>query len=59
MNTAAAATAAKSHQSCPTLYDPIDGSLPGSTIPAILQARVLEWVGSAFSKINTTICKTD
>ena len=35
--------AAKSLQSCPTLCDPIDGSPPGSPIPGILQARVLEW----------------
>ena len=41
---AAAAAAAKSLQSCPTLCDPIDGSPPGSPIPGILQARVLEWV---------------
>ena len=38
-----------SHQSCPTLCDPIDGSPPGSPIPGILQARVLEWVAIAFS----------
>ena len=38
------AAAAKSLQSCPTLCDPIDGSPPGSAIPGILQARVLEWV---------------
>ena len=31
-------------QSCPTLCDPIDGSPPGSPVPGILQARVLEWV---------------
>ena len=37
----AAATAAKSLQSCPTLCDPIDGSPPGSPIPGILQARTL------------------
>ena len=37
-----AATAAKLLQSCPTLCDPIDGSPPGSPIPGILQARVLE-----------------
>ena len=42
-----AAAAARSHQSCPTLYDPIDISPPGSPIPGILQARTLEWV--AFS----------
>ena len=39
-----AAAAAKSHQSCPTLCDPIDGSSPGSPFPGILQARTLEWV---------------
>ena len=41
---AAAAAAAKSLQSCPTLCDPIDGSPPGSAVPGILQARTLEWV---------------
>ena len=44
-----AAAAAKSHQSCPTLCDPMDGSLSGSSIPGILQARILEWVATAFS----------
>ena len=44
INLAAAAAAAKSLQSCPTLCDPIDGSPPGSPIPGILQARTLEWV---------------
>ena len=39
---AAAAAAAKSIQLCPTLCDPIDGSPPGSSIPGILQARILE-----------------
>ena len=38
------ATAAKSLQSCPTLCDPIDRSPPGSPIPGILQARILEWL---------------
>ena len=47
---AAAATAAKSLQSCETLWDPIDGSAPGSPIPEILQARTLEWVAISFSK---------
>ena len=47
--TAAAAAAAKSLQSCPTLCDPIDGSPPGSSIPGILQARTLEWVAISFS----------
>ena len=45
----AAAAAAKSLQSCPTLCDPIDGSPPGSPFPGILQARTLEWVAISFS----------
>ena len=45
-----AAAAAKSLQSCPTLCDPIDGSLPGSSVPGILQARILEWVAISFFK---------
>ena len=40
----AAAAAAKSLQSCPTLCDPIDGSPPGSPVSGFLQARILEWV---------------
>ena len=36
-------------QLCLTLYDPIDGSLLGSPIPGILQARTLEWVAISFS----------
>ena len=44
-----AAAAAKSLQSCPTLCNPIDGSLPGSPIPGILQARTLEWAVISFS----------
>ena len=44
-----AAAAAKSIQLCPTLCDPIDGSLRGSAIPGILQARPLEWVAISFS----------
>ena len=47
-STAAAAAAAKSLQSCPTLCDPIDGSPPGSPVPGILQARTLEWVAISF-----------
>ena len=43
------AAAAKSLQSCPTLCDPIDGSPPGSAIPGILQARILECIAIAFS----------
>ena len=42
------AAAAKSLQSCPTLCDPIDGSLLGSAVPGILQARTLEWVAISF-----------
>ena len=45
----AAAAAAKSLQSCPTLCNPIDGSPPGSPVPGILQARTLEWVAISFS----------
>ena len=45
------AAAAKSLQSCPTLWDPIDGSLPGSPVPGILQARVLEWGAIVFSDL--------
>ena len=48
----AAAAAAKSLQSCPTLCDPRDDSPPGSPIPGILQARTLEWV--AISGIPST-----
>ena len=44
-----AAAAAKSLQSCPTLYDPIDGSPSGSPIPGIRQARTLVWVAISFS----------
>ena len=36
-------------QLCPTLRDPIDCSLPGSSAHGIFQARVLEWGASAFS----------
>ena len=43
---------AKSLQSCPTLCDPIDGSLPGSPVPGILQARTLEWVTISFSNVG-------
>ena len=44
-------TAAKSLQWCPTLCDPIDGLLPGSSIPGILQARTLEWVSIFFCNV--------
>ena len=45
----AAATAAKSLQSYPTLCNPIDGSPPDSAVPGILQARILEWLAISFS----------
>ena len=48
------AAAAKSLQSCPTLCDPIDGSPPGSSVPGILQARILEWVAISFSKMQSS-----
>ena len=43
-----AAAAAASLQSCPTLWDPIDSSSPGSPVPRILQTRILEWVAISF-----------
>ena len=46
----AAATAAKTLQSYPTLCDPIDGSPLGSAVPGILQARTLKWVVISFYK---------
>ena len=45
----AASAAAKSLQSCPTLCDPIEGSPSGSSVPGILQARILECVVISFS----------
>ena len=45
----AAAAAAKSLQLCPTLCDPIHCSSPGSSVPGILQAGILEWVAISFS----------
>ena len=45
--------AAKSLQSCPTMCDPLDGSPPGSPVPGILQARILEWVTIAFSRTSS------
>ena len=44
------AAAAKSLQSCPTLCDPVDCSLPGFFVLGILQARILEWVTISFSR---------
>ena len=49
-------------QSCPTLSDPMDCSLPGSSVHGIFQARVLKWGATAFSKlyikrdINLSVC---
>ena len=44
------AAAAKLLQSCPTLCNPIYSSPPGSSVPGILQARILEWVAISFSR---------
>ena len=49
MSPVLAAATAKSHQSCPSLCDPIDGSPPGSPVPGILQARTLACVAISFS----------
>ena len=53
---AAAAAAAKSLQSCPTLCDPIDGSPPVSAVSGILQARTLERVAISCSSLSLTNC---
>ena len=63
IETCAAAAAAASLQSCPTLCDPIDGSPPGSPVPGILQARTLERVAISFSnawkwKVKVKTCPT-
>ena len=50
---AVAAAAAKLLQSCPTLCDPVDRSPSGSSVPGILQVRILEWVAISFSKAVT------
>ena len=54
LKNSSAAAAAKSLQSCPTLCDPIDGSPPGSSVPGILQAKILEWVAISFSKNSSS-----
>ena len=46
-------------QSCPTLSDPMDCSLPGSSVHGILQARALEWVAIAFSGKAATVVLDD
>ena len=51
--TSAAATA-KSLQLYPTLCDPIDSSPPGSPVPGVLQARILEWVSNLNYPPNTS-----
>ena len=53
---AATAAAAKSLQSYPTLCDPIEGSQPGSSVPGILQARILKWVAVSFSNACMHAC---
>ena len=45
-----ACVCAQSFQSCPTLCDPMDYSLLGSSVRGILQARILEWVAISFSR---------
>ena len=40
-------------QSCPTLYNPMDCSLPGSSVHGILQARIQEWIAISFSKASS------
>ena len=50
-----AAAAAKSLQLCPTLCDPVDCSLPGSSVHEILQVRMLEWVAVSFSSLMLQI----
>ena len=47
-----AGAAAKPHQSCLTLCDPIDGSPPGSSVCGIHQARALQWVAMSFPNIT-------
>ena len=55
----AAAAAAKSLQTCPTLCDPIDSSPLGSSVSGILHARILEWVAISFSIHNhNSVIKT-
>ena len=45
-------------QLCPTLHDPMDCSLPGSSVRGIFQARVLEWVANAFSSMLSRLVIT-
>ena len=52
----AAAAAAKSLQSCPALCNPVYSSPPDSSVPGILQARMLEWVENSFSNACMHAC---
>ena len=45
-------------QSCPSLWDPMDCSLPGSSLHGIFQARILEWVAISFSKLYYSLVET-
>ena len=49
--------AAQLLQSCPTLYAPIDGCPPGSSVPGILQARILEWVAISLSSASCMLSR--
>ena len=53
LTAATAAATTKSLQSCPTLCDPVDGSPSGTSVPEILQAKILEWVSISFSTALT------
>ena len=46
-------------KSCPTFQDPMDCSLPGSSVHGVLQARVLEWVAIPFSSIDVEYYMND
>ena len=46
-------------QSCPTLRDPMDRNLPGSSVRGIFQARILEWGAIAFSRVSIISGKVD
>ena len=59
LNIHAAVAAAKSHQLCPTLCDPMDCSLPDSSVHGVFQARVLEWGAIAFSIKYTYLLATN
>ena len=52
---AAAAAAAKSLHSCPTLCDLVDGSPPGSSIHGVFKARVLEWGEAEISRFRSLV----